>query len=81
MDRNPIPITSLDDPRVAVYRNLKEKELDRGRRVGLVDAKKGGSKIVVEKGQIVKVDIFGNDTMTIVDIMVGEAGGKKKSKV
>src|SRR5438105_421184 len=29
MQSNCIPIHSLDDPRVAVYRNLKDKDLDR----------------------------------------------------
>lgn len=40
--------------------------------------KNKGSKIVVDKGQIVKVvDIFGNDTMTILDVNVNN-GGKRK---
>ncbi|HEX4796840.1 MAG TPA: RNA methyltransferase [Humisphaera sp.] len=34
---NPIPITSLDDPRVAAYRNLKEKELDRAGRLFIAE--------------------------------------------
>ena len=33
--------------------------------------KKKGGRIMVEKGQIVKVmDIFGNDTMTIIEVSV-----------
>jgi len=43
--------------------------------------KNKGSRIVAERGQIVKVvDIFVNDTMTIVDVSVGKNGGKDGGK-
>ena len=37
MHRDAIPITSLDDSRVAAYRNLKEKELDRAGRLFIAE--------------------------------------------